>query len=86
MIVELLMAAAGLALDMLRGTVKQNARVRAAALRQGLERLGPAYVKVAQAVSTRVDLLEPEYLAEIELLQDRVPPFPNELVRAAIPS
>ena len=70
----------GLGLDMLRGTVRRNAPRRAAALRGALERLGPAYVKVAQAVSTRVDLLEPEYLMEIELLQDRVPPFPTAVV------
>jgi aarF domain-containing kinase len=43
-----------------------------------IERLGPAYVKVAQAMSTRVDLLSPEYYMQIQLLQDRVPPFPCE--------
>lgn len=47
-----------------------------------IERLGPAYIKIAQAVSTRVDILSPEYLVEIELLQDRVPAFPTDLVRA----
>ncbi len=46
-----------------------------------MERLGPAYVKVAQAVSTRVDILSPAYLIEIERLQDRVPPFPTSDVR-----
>ena len=45
-----------------------------------VERLGPAYVKVAQAVSTRVDILSPAYLIEIERLQDRVPPFPTSEV------
>lgn len=45
-----------------------------------MERLGPAYVKVAQAVSTRVDILSPAYLIEIERLQDRVPPFPTSEV------
>ena len=51
-------------------------------VRGAIERLGPAYVKVAQAVSTRVDLLSPAYLLEIERLQDRVPPFPTSEVRA----
>ena len=51
--------------------------MRARQLRAELERLGPAYVKVAQAVSTRVDILSPAYLVEMELLQDRVPPFPT---------
>ena len=52
-------------------------------MRAAIERLGPAYVKVAQAVSTRVDLLSPAYLLEIERLQDRVPPFPTSEVRAS---
>ena len=47
-------------------------------MRKVIERLGPAYVKVAQAVSTRVDVLDMSYLLEIERLQDRVPPFPTE--------
>jgi hypothetical protein len=51
-------------------------------VRGAVERLGPAYVKIAQAVSTRVDILSPAYLVEIERLQDRVPPFPTTLVRA----
>lgn len=71
---------AGLGIDRLRGQVRERASLRAVALRNALERLGPAYVKIAQAVSTRVDLLEPEYLLEIERLQDRVPPFPNSVV------
>lgn len=57
-----------------------NARLRAAEAREAIEHLGPAYVKVAQAISTRVDLVGPEYLAEIERLQDRVPPFPSAQV------
>ncbi len=34
-----------------------------------IEALGPAYVKVAQAMSTRVDLLTPAYLLAIQRLQ-----------------
>ena len=55
-------------------------------VRGAIERLGPAYVKVAQAVSTRVDLLSPAYLLEIERLQDRVPPFPTSEARIEVRS
>ncbi len=41
-----------------------------------------SYVKVAQALSTRVDLLSPAYFAQVQLLQDRVPPFPCEVAKA----
>jgi aarF domain-containing kinase len=60
------------------GNLKRNELGRAEQLRGGIERLGPAYVKVAQALSTRVDLLTPAYFEQIQLLQDRVPPFPCE--------
>lgn len=61
------------------GTLAVNSPQRAAQLRTAIERLGPAYVKVAQALSTRVDLLDEAYLREIESLQDRVPPFDTAL-------
>lgn len=59
-------------------TQQANEPKRAVQLRGIIERLGPAYVKVAQALSTRVDLLSPQYFTQIQLLQDRVPPFPCE--------
>ena len=37
-------------------------------------------LQVAQAISTRVDILSPEYLIEIERLQDDVAPFPTSQV------
>ena len=40
-----------------------------------------ACLQVAQAISTRVDILSPEYLIEIERLQDDVAPFPTSQVR-----
>src|SRR5262245_52906351 len=40
-----------------------------------LERLGPAYVKLGQLLSTRGDLVPPEYLESLSRLQDRVEPF-----------
>ena len=65
----------------MQNRVKQNAPKRALQLRKTLERLGAAQIKIGQAVSTRVDLLEPEYLQEIERLQDNVPPFPTVQVQ-----
>lgn len=64
------------------GKLTVNSPKRAAQLRKAIEKLGPAYVKVAQAVSTRGDVLDLNYLREIERLQDRVPPFPT---KAALP-
>eukprot|EP00878_Enallax_costatus_P013271 GHUV01013874.1.p1 GENE.GHUV01013874.1~~GHUV01013874.1.p1 ORF type:complete len:1255 (+),score=498.10 GHUV01013874.1:389-4153(+) len=77
------MANFGVALlgDYWTNRLQANEHIRAEQLRGAIERLGPAYVKVAQALSTRVDLLSPEYFKQVQLLQDRVPPFPCEQAR-----
>ncbi|KAF2297492.1 hypothetical protein GH714_024364 [Hevea brasiliensis] len=54
-------------------------QIRAADLRKILLELGPAYVKIAQAVSSRADLIPPSYLDELSLLQDRIAPFSSEI-------
>lgn len=48
-------------------------------LREMLTRLGPAFIKIGQALSTRPDLVPPTYLEELTKLQDQLPPFPNEI-------
>ncbi|KAJ4951450.1 hypothetical protein NE237_028282 [Protea cynaroides] len=53
--------------------------VRAAELRKILVELGPAFVKIAQAVSSRPDVIPPAYLDELSLLQDRITPFSTEV-------
>jgi ubiquinone biosynthesis protein len=40
-----------------------------------LERLGPAFIKFGQLLSTRADLLPPAYLEALSRLQDSVEPF-----------
>lgn len=71
--------ALGIWWDSKRGIVVKNDRRRAIQLRQILTRLGPAYIKIGQALSTRPDLVPPTYLEELTQLQDKLPPFPNEI-------
>jgi ubiquinone biosynthesis protein len=53
-------------------------------LRQGLEKLGPIFVKFGQVLSTRRDLIPLDVADELARLQDRVPPFPAAQARALI--
>ncbi len=53
-------------------------------LRQGLERLGPIFVKFGQVLSTRRDLIPLDVADELARLQDRVPPFPAAASRALV--
>ena len=55
-----------------------NRALRAMQLRKLLTRLGPTFIKVGQALSTRPDLIHKDFLAELILLQDRLPPFDND--------
>ena len=42
---------------------------------RALEELGPTFVKFGQILSTRPDFLPPEFIKELERLQDNTPPF-----------
>lgn len=66
-------------LDKNNGNVEINQPKRAIKLRQILTKLGPAYIKIGQALSTRPDLVPPAYLEELTRLQDQLPSFPNEI-------
>lgn len=57
------------------GKERQGKRLRAA-----LEELGPTFAKLGQILSTRPDLLPPEYIKELATLQDNVPPLSEEQV------
>lgn len=63
--------------DRRRGISLQNEQRRAIQLRDLLTNLGPAYIKIGQALSTRPDLVPPLFLEELTRLQDQLPPFPN---------
>ncbi|NEN92428.1 MAG: AarF/ABC1/UbiB kinase family protein [Okeania sp. SIO3H1] len=51
---------------------------RATQLRKILTRLGPTFIKVGQALSTRPDLIRKDFLEELTKLQDQLPPFDNK--------
>lgn len=65
--------------DRQTGQAKKQQRRRAVQLREILTQLGPAYIKIGQALSSRPDLVPPIYLDELAKLQDQLPPFSNEL-------
>jgi ubiquinone biosynthesis protein len=53
-------------------------------MRLALEELGPTFIKFGQIISTRPDLLPPDFIAELSRLQDDVPPEPWEPIKACI--
>jgi len=53
-------------------------------VRMALEDMGVTFAKLGQILATRVDLLPPDYQAELALLQDRVRPLPPGTVEKAI--
>lgn len=53
-------------------------------LRNVLTELGPVYVKLGQLLSTRPDLLPPEYINALTDLQAKVPPVPWPEVEAVV--
>lgn len=73
-----------LRLDKFFGREEAAQPERALHLRNALTALGPAFVKIGQVLSSRVDLLPSAYLAELRLLQDAVPPFPEPQARAIL--
>ncbi len=52
-----------------------------ARVRRALEELGPTFVKLGQVLATRVDLFEPEWIAEFSRLQDNTRPVPYADIR-----
>jgi predicted unusual protein kinase regulating ubiquinone biosynthesis (AarF/ABC1/UbiB family) len=61
-----------------------SAQADAKDLPDDLERLGPTFVKLGQLLSSRPDLLPPQYLKPLSRLQDKVTPFPYEDVETIV--
>ena len=53
-------------------------------LRMALVELGPTYIKLGQVLSTRPDIIPAPYVAELNQLQDTVPPFASDRACALV--
>ena len=53
-------------------------------LKEAVEEMGPLAIKMGQLLSTRRDLIPPELLQQLVLLQDRVKPFGNDVAKTRI--
>lgn len=62
-------------------SVQQGLAVR---IRTTLTRLGPCFIKVGQALSTRPDLVRRDWLDELTRLQDDLPAYPHAIALAVI--
>ena len=69
----------GMIWDSWQHEIKEHQPERASHLREILTRLGPTFIKVGQALSTRPDLIRKDFLEELIKLQDQLPPFDNAI-------
>jgi ubiquinone biosynthesis protein len=70
--------------EFLNGKPSRDPRPRGERLRLALEELGPVFIKLGQALSTRPDIVPHDIADELAKLQDRVPPFPSADAKALI--
>ncbi|XP_027180607.1 protein ACTIVITY OF BC1 COMPLEX KINASE 1, chloroplastic isoform X2 [Coffea eugenioides] len=57
---------------------------RASQLRNLLCDLGPSFIKAGQVLANRPDIIREDYMNELCILQDDVPPFPDQVQRPEI--
>ena len=51
---------------------------------RALTAMGPAYIKLGQTLSTRPDVVGDELAAQLQFLQDKLPPFSTEAARRTV--
>ncbi|KIY96963.1 putative aarF domain-containing protein kinase [Monoraphidium neglectum] len=61
-------------------------RLRASQLRDMLTTLGPSFIKAGQVLANRPDIVREDYMNELCVLQDDVPPFPDEIAFSMLES
>ncbi|HET7712376.1 MAG TPA: hypothetical protein VFL80_10645, partial [Thermoanaerobaculia bacterium] len=64
--------------------IEPDVRQRAEAFAKALKKMGPTYVKFGQVLSTRPDIVPPEYIQALESLQDEIEPFSYAEVEAIV--
>ncbi|MBW4665056.1 MAG: AarF/ABC1/UbiB kinase family protein [Chroococcus sp. CMT-3BRIN-NPC107] len=69
----------GMKWDEWLGKADENQPRRATQLRKIITHLGPTFIKVGQALSTRPDLIRKDFLEELIKLQDQLPPYSNAI-------
>ncbi|HEY9400800.1 MAG TPA: AarF/UbiB family protein [Luteimonas sp.] len=76
----------GLDLDAatIESDIAPNTEGKPAEFARDLEALGPTFIKIGQALSTRPDMVPAPYLAALEHMQDDVGPMPYEAIRGVV--
>ena len=69
----------GIIADLVTNKTSENSVKRAIQLREIVTSLGPAYIKLGQALSIRPDILSPQAMTELQKLCDKVPSFDNKI-------
>ncbi len=75
---------ARLPLRIARLIARPDAGTRAARLSAALSRLGPSYVKLGQFLATRPDVVGASVARDLEVLQDRMPAFGQDVAEATV--
>ena len=71
-------------LDIARLIARKDAGDRRQRFSAALSRLGPSYVKLGQFLATRPDVVGASVARDLEVLQDRMPPFGQAVAEATV--